>query len=146
MKLIDKKCAVGAALLLCIPGFALADGPKGCSYDTLRGQYVFTAAGFSRAADGSWFPKAIVEYMVVNGDGTLSVPAATIANRVNDGAVIQQPPGAVGAYSVNDDCTGTLHFTNGPSFNLLVAPKGDEFWMIQTNSNNVLQGNVKRLW
>jgi hypothetical protein len=133
-----KKWAVGVSLLICIPGIAAANGQKGCRHDMLRGQYVFTATGFSRAADGSWFPKAIVEYMDVKGDGTLSVPAATIANRANDGAV--------GAYSVNDDCTGTLHFTNGPSFNLFVAPRGDEFWMIQANPNNVLQGNVKRLW
>lgn len=141
-----KKWTVGISLIVCLPGIALANGPKGCKYDMLRGQYVFTATGFSRAADGSWFPKAIVEYMDVKGDGTLSVPAATIANRVNDGAVVQQPPGAVGSYAVNDDCTGTLLFVNGPSFNILVAPRGDEFWMIQTNPNNVLQGKVQRLW
>lgn len=146
MKHVIKNCTVGISLLLCIPGLALANGPKGCKHDMLKGQYIFTAAGFSRAADATWFPKAIVEYMDVKGDGTLSVPAATIANRTNDGAVVQQPPGAVGAYSINDDCTGTLQFTNGPSFNIFVAPRGDEFWMIQTNPNNVLQGNVKRLW
>jgi hypothetical protein len=142
-----KKWAVGVSLVICIPSIAVAHGPKGCKHDMLKGQYVFTATGFSRAdVNAPWFPKAIVEYMDVKGDGTLSVPAATIANRTNDGAVVQQPPGAVGAYSVNDDCTGTLQFTNGPSFNIFVAPRGDEFWMIQTNPNNVLQGNVKRLW
>jgi len=39
-----------------------------------------------------------------------------------------------------------LQFTNGPSFNIFAAPRGEEFWMIQTNPNNVLQGNVRRLW
>jgi len=146
MKQLITKCALGASLIICIPGLAVADGPKGCKHDMLRGQYVFTATGFSRAADGSWFPKAIVEYIDMKGDGTLSVPAATVANRANDGAVVQSPPGGVGAYSLNDDCTGTLQFTNGPSFNIFAAPRGEEFWMIQTNPNNVLQGNVKRLW
>jgi len=146
MKCLTKKCVLGVSLMIGIPGLALAQGPKGCKHDMLKGQYVFTATGFSRAADGSWFPKAIVEYIDMKGDGTLSVPAATVANRVNDGQVVQSPPGGVGAYTVHDDCTGTLQFTNGPSFNIFAAPRGDEFWMIQTNQNNVLQGNVKRLW
>jgi hypothetical protein len=146
MKRLFKQCAVAASLLLCLPGLAVAGGPKGCKHDMLKGQYVFTATGFSRAADGSWFPKAIVEYIELNGDGTLSVPAATVANRINDGAVVASPPGGVGVYSLNDDCTGTLQFNPGPSFSIFAAPRGDEFWMIQTNPNNVLQGNVKRLW
>jgi hypothetical protein len=146
MKRLVTKCVVGLSAMLCVPGLSVANGPKGCKHDMLKGQYVFTATGFSRAADGSWFPKAIIEHIDFKGDGTLSVPAATVANRTNDGAVVQSPPGGVGAYSVNDECTGTLQFTNGPSFNILVAPRGDELWMIQTNPNNVLQGNVKRLW
>jgi hypothetical protein len=142
-----KKCAVGVLLMICIPGIGMANGPKGCRHDMLRGHYVFTATGYSRAAaDGPWFPKAIVEYIDIKGDGTLSVPAATVANRINDGQVVQSPPGGVGSYSVNDDCTGIVQFSPGPSFNIFVAPRGDEFWMIQTNPNNVLQGNVKRLW
>jgi hypothetical protein len=146
MKSLITRSALGFSLMICIPGLATADGPRGCKHDMLKGQYVFTATGYSRAADGSWFPKAIVEYMDLKGDGSLIVPAATIANRTNDGAVVQQPPGTMGSYSVNDDCTGTLHFSPGPSFNIFVAPRGDEFWVIQTNPNNVLQGNVKRLW
>jgi hypothetical protein len=145
MKRLTTKCMLGVSLMICIPGLAVG-GPKGCKHDMLKGQYVFTATGYSRLADGSWFPKAIVEYIEMKGDGTLGVPAATVANRVNDGQVVQSPPGGVGAYSLNDDCTGTLQFTNGPSFNIFAAPRGDEFWMIQTNPNNVLQGNVKRLW
>ena len=141
-----KKCAVGAALLLCLPGLAVAAGPKGCKHDMLKGQYVFTATGFSRAMDGSWYPKAIVEYIEFDGNGNLTVPAATVANRSNDGAVTASPPGGIGVYSLADDCTGTLQFTPGPSFNIFVAPRGDEFWMIQTTPNNVFQGNVKRLW
>jgi hypothetical protein len=38
-----------------------------------------------------------------------------------------------------------LTFTSGPSFNLVIDPKGDEVWMIQTNPNNVLQGTAKRV-
>jgi len=145
MKRLTAKCVLGVSLMICIPGLAVA-GPKGCKHDMLKGQYVFTATGYSRFADGPCFPKAIVEYIEMKGDGTLSVPAATVANRANDGAVVPSTPGGMGSYSVTDECTGTLNFTNGPSFTIFVAPRGDEFWMIQTNPNNVLQGNVKRLW
>ena len=97
------------------------------------------------AATGVWLPKAIVEYIRFNGDGTLSVLAATVANPAGNGAVIQVPPGGTGVYTVDTGCTGTLSFTNGPSFNLVAGPKGDELWMIQTNPNNVLQGTVTRV-
>ena len=55
------------------------------------------------------------------------------------------PPGGTGTYTVEADCTGTLSFTGGPSFDIFVAPRGDDLWMIQTNPNNVFQGNVTRL-
>jgi hypothetical protein len=141
-----KKRFIGVALLNCLPGLALAAGPKGCKHDMLKGQYVFTATGFARAADGSWYPKGIVEYIELDGNGNLSVPAATVANRTNDGQVASSPPGGIGVYALADDCTGTLEFTPGPGFNILVAPRGDEFWMIQMTLNNAFQGNVKRLW
>ena len=146
MNELFKKCVIGVALLHYLPSLAMAAGPKGCKHDMLKGQYVFTATGFSRATDGSWYPKAIVEYIELDGSGNLTVPAATVANRINDGAVVASPPGGIGVYTLADDCTGTLQFTPGPIFTIFVAPRGDEFWMIQTTPNNVFQGNVKRLW
>jgi hypothetical protein len=142
------KCAVGIALILGAPGFAAAHGIKGCKHDMLRGQYVFTASGHTRAsADSPWVPKAIVEALSINGDGTLTTPAVTVANPFgNSGAVSSWAPGSAGVYTVSDDCTGTLQFTPGPSFNIYVAPRGDEFWLMQSNPNNVFQGTAKRLW
>ena len=125
-------------------GAAWADGAKQCSPATLSGTYVFSATGYGMPA-GVWAPKAIVEIIHFNGDGTLVVPAATVANRAGDGQVLPSPPNGTGTYTAIDNCTGTLTFTNGPSFNLAIDPKGDELWMIQTNPNNVLQGNVKRV-
>jgi hypothetical protein len=139
--------AAGLALLLGQPGLVAAQG-NGCRNDMLRGQYVFTATGHTRAsAADPWVPKAIIEFIYIQGDGTLSTPAVSAANAFgNSGSVSVTGPGNPGVYSVNDDCTGTVQFTPGPTFNIFVQPLGREFWMIQANPNNVFQGNVKRLW
>ena len=105
---------------------------------------MFGATGYGMPG-GVWAPKAIVEIIQFNGDGTLTVPAATVANRAGDGQVVASPPNGVGSYALDAGCTGTLVFHNGPSFNIAAAPKGDELWMIQTNPNNVLQGSAKRV-
>ncbi len=87
-----------------------------------------------------------------NGDGTLSMPAVTAANPFGDLGQILQPPagGAAGSYSINDDCTGTVQFSDANSVAFMIyvdPPKGDTIWMIQTNpANNVFQGSATRVW
>jgi hypothetical protein len=136
---------VAATALICgLSSTVVAKDGKDCSLRTLEGNYVFTASGHSLIA-GVWLPKAIVEYIHFNGDGTLSVSAATVANAAGNGAVTRSPPGGTGTYALDANCTGTLQFTPGPSFDIFVAPKGREFWMIQTNPNNAFQGHVKKV-
>ena len=118
-----------------------ADEDTTCMRHKLDGLYVFSATGYTIVA-GVAQPKAIVELIRFNGNGTLSVPAAT---RSINGVVAASPPGGTRTYTVEADCTGTLSFTGGPSFDIFVAPRGDDLWMIQTNPNNVFQGNVTRL-
>ena len=144
MKMMTKQKLIIAIFALGVTGLAQADqddNDGGCSLSTLRGLYIFTASGFN-IVSGVAQPKAIVEVIRFNGDGTLTVPAAT---RSVNGVVAQSPPGGTGTYTVNPGCTGTLAFTGGPSFDLFIPPKGDELWMIQTNQNTVFQGNVVRV-
>ena|SRR5438477_10840048 len=137
-----KQTVVGATLALGVSGVSLADSAnQGCALDTLDGLYIFSASGYNIVA-GVAQPKAIVEAIRFNGDGTLTVPAAT---RSINGLVAQSPPGGTGTYTVDAGCTGTLAFTGGPSFDLFIALKGDELWMIQTNQNTVFQGNVVKV-
>jgi len=75
-----------------------------------------------------------------NGDGTLSVPAATLSA---NGVIIRSLPGGLGTYSVEDDCTGTIAF-NGPTFDTVISRDGDTLLMIQTNPNTVFQGTAAR--
>jgi len=139
---MKKKLAV-IALLCCVSGTALAHD-KECSLASLKGDYVFSASGHSLIA-GVWQPKAIVEYIHFNGDGTLTVTAATVANAGNSGNVTQSPPGGTGTYVLDANCKGSLQFTPGPTFDIFAAPRGKALWMIQTNPGNVFQGQVKRV-
>jgi hypothetical protein len=154
-KCLLTKCAAAIPLILCLPGFTAAAPTQRCTDNVLEGQYVFTASGFTRpptSVPGTpWVPKAIVEVLHFNGDGTLSTPALTAANPFGDlGNVLQPPAGAPGSYSINDDCTGTVQFFDAASvaFKIYVdPPRGDTIWMIQINPvNNVFQGTATRVW
>src|ERR1700736_1714847 len=130
MNKFARQAITGAVIALGASGVSMAeDGKKECAPDTLDGLYIFSAAGFNIVA-GAAQPKAIVELIRFNGDGTLTVPAAT--HSIN-GVVAQSLPGGTGTYTVDVGCTGTLAFTHGPTFDLFISRKGDELWMIQTD-------------
>jgi hypothetical protein len=98
-----------------------------------------------------WVPKAIVEVLHFNGDGTLTTPALAVANPFGDlGNVLVPPAGAPGEYSVNPDCTGTVHFFDASNVTFFVyvePPRGDTITMIQSSpANNVFQGSARRVW
>ena len=120
---------VVAAMAFGMSGTAQADPPaESCSAHTLRGSYLFATHGWN-IVGGVAVPKAIVEGIDFNGDGTLVSPFATVS--IN-GTIIRSS-GSVGFYTVEADCTGTLTFTGGPSFDIFVQPgDGKQVWMIQT--------------
>lgn len=130
------KIVIAGATALAMSNSALAG--NSCALNTLHGTYVFTATGFNVAA-GVTQTKAIVEVVTFNGDGTLSVPAAT---RSVDGVLSRTPPGGTGTYTVDAGCTGTVAFA-GPTFDTFVSPKGERLWMIQSNSGAVFQGTAE---
>jgi hypothetical protein len=115
--------------------------PETCSVNTLKGSYLFATHGWNIVA-GVAVPKAIVEGINFNGDGTLVSPFATVS--IN-GTIIHSS-GSPGSYTVNADCTGTLTFTGGPSFDIFVDPNGQQLWMIQTGpAPAVFEGIATRL-
>ena len=149
------KCAATLPLLFGFAGLAAAaDQNKQCDVGTLNGLYVFTASGFTRppaSVPGTpWTPKAILELLNFNGDGTLTSPGVILANPFGDlGNILQPGAGANGVYSVNDDCSGLMHFgdANGVEWKFFVDPSGGgRLWMIQTNpANNVFQSVATRV-
>ena len=139
---------LAAAMALGISDVALANDK--CGINTLHGFYVFSATGFIiPAAPASAQPKAIVELIRFNGDGSLDVPGAT---RSLNGVITQVPGGGTGSYTLatlvpaDRGCVGTLTFLpSGPHFDLFLPLDGKEIWMIQTDANNVFQGTASKL-
>jgi hypothetical protein len=138
---------LATAIWLGLSGVALANDK--CGVNTLRGLYVFSANGFTiPAPPASAQPKAIVELIRFNGDGTLDVPGATVSL---NGVIIQVPGGGTGSYTLaplvppDRACVGTLTFSPFLHFDLFLPLDGHEIWMIQTDAGNVLQGTVTKL-
>ena len=123
-----------------------AEHRHACNESVLAGLYVFNATGFNVAA-GVAVPKAIVEFIRFNGDGTLSVPAAT---RSVNGIITRSPANGVGTYAIAPDCTGTVTFgPPGPTFDVFIVPGGEAIRLIQltdpTQAGPVLQGSAHRI-
>lgn len=113
-----------------------------CGLYTLRGSYLFATHGWN-IVGGIAQPKAVLEGIDFNGDGTLVSPFATVSN---NGTIIHSTA-SPGVYTVNADCTGTVTFTPGPSFDIFVEPTGKQIWMIQTGGlvPAVFEGTATRV-
>jgi hypothetical protein len=120
---------VAVAMAFGMSGTTQATPPApSCYAHTLRGSYLFAAHGWN-IVGGVAVPKAIVEGIDFDGEGTLISPFATVSINGN----IIRSSGGLGLYTVEADCTGTLTFTGGPSFDIFVQPgDGKQIWMIQT--------------
>jgi len=132
-----------AAGLVAIAGLSLSgtlaasndDGPRerGCTLATLKGRYLFAfSATLLPPAFGVTqpTPSNAAGFNVLNGDGTgTDTVTLTIA-----GHVVLQNVVVPTSYAVNADCTGTytVLVPNGPSFDLFIAPDGDQFASIAT--------------
>jgi hypothetical protein len=130
-----------ALLMTGAAGAQTGDQDNQCSVKTLKGSYVLTASGYT-IAGGVAQPKAIVELIEFNGDGTLTVSGGTLSN---NGAIIPIAPNGIGDYQIGPDCNGSLVFIPGPSFNLYIERDGKGGWAIQTGPGaNVFLGALTR--
>jgi hypothetical protein len=111
------------------PAVAQTQSPaQTCGAHTLRGLYIFATHGWN-IVSGVAQPKAIVEGIDFNGDGTLTSPFATVS--IN-GVILRFGAGS-GSYTVDPDCTGTIAFAGGITYDIFVDPRGGkQLWMIQT--------------
>jgi hypothetical protein len=133
--------ALSAGLALSPAAMATDDDVVTCGLKTLRGVYQFRASGFN-IANGVAVPKAIIEMLVFDGQGNVLTPAVSVS--VN-GTILQPPQGNPGTYTVDADCTGTLTFGDGPSFDLHIAPYSKAINLLQTNPGTVMQGSAVRV-
>ena len=137
---------LGLAMTIAISGTARADGDGrfgGCGLQTLHGSYVFNPHGFN-IVNGAAQPIAVFEGIDFNGDGTLTVPFATVS--VN-GLILHFPPGGTGTYTLDQSCEGTLTF-DGPNpinYDISVRSYGRQIEMIETDANSVLNGTAEKV-
>ena len=134
------RVALAAGLLaiagLCLSGTLAAsndDGPRGCTLATLKGRYLFAfSATLLPPAFGVTqpTPSNAAGFNILNGDGT---GTDTVTLTIG-GHVVLENVAAPTSYTVNADCTGalTVLVPNGPSFDLFIAPDGEQFASIAT--------------
>jgi hypothetical protein len=152
-KMIMSSLALACALISLVAAMALGTSDVAradsrlvatCGVQTLRGLYVFNAHGWN-IVGGVALPKALMEGLTFNGDGTVVTPFATAS--IN--GMIFHFSGVTGSYTVNPDCTGTLSFSIGHSWDLFVDPSGKQLWKIQTHDASgagpVFEGTATRV-
>jgi hypothetical protein len=108
-----------------------------CTLATLKGRYLFATSGpiLPPAFDVTEStPGASAGFHIFNGDGT-GTDIVTV--RVN-GAIALENVVVPISYTVNADCTGTytVLIEGGPTFDIFVAPNGQEIATISTNPGN----------
>jgi hypothetical protein len=128
--------AMAALMMLATLGPAQAkdDDVKQCSVATLHGLYIFHASGFN-IVGGVAQPKAIVEVIQFNGDGSIVGGKVTVSL---NGVILGSPGGSTGTYTVQADCTGEIKFLDGganPKFDLFIGAKPSQLYMIQTSQS-----------
>ena len=149
------RCAATFPLILCFSGFAAADPTNKCNDNILRGQYVFTATGFTRPSnEWAWHP--------LGSQGDPRSPpfqrrrhaehaSGHCRKPVRRPRHIVQPPsgGGNGAHRSTTTAPESCKFAdaNSVTFKIYVdPPQGDTIWMIQTNPlNNVFQGTATKV-
>jgi hypothetical protein len=123
-------CALVCLAATMAPGTsatARAEADRHCNVGMLRGLYVWTFDGYENFG-GDLVPKAIMQGLWFNGDGTTFNPFGTVNI---GGTIIIDATGGVGTYTVAADCTSTLSITGGPSFNIYVGPGAQRVWTTQ---------------
>ena len=105
-----------------------------CSAGMLRGLYLWTFDGYAKVG-GTLVPKAVMQGLRFNGDGTTFNPFGTVNI---GGTIIFDGTGGPGIYTVNPDCTGTLTPGPGisPTFNIYVGPGAQQVWTLETSNPN----------
>ena len=127
-------CALVCLAATMAPGTsatARAEVDRHCSVEMLRGLYLWTFDGYQNFG-GNFVPKAVMQGLRFNGDGTTFNPFGTVNI---GGTVIIDATGGVGTYTVAADCTGTLSITGAPTFNIYVGPGAQKVWTLETSPN-----------
>src|SRR3712207_1810351 len=123
---------IGAGVLSVGTGYAkdenAKDGDAGakCSEATLDERYLFAYDGFVIKGNEK-VPFASSGYEVFDGNGHVKGVAST-----NENGKITRNERFSGTYTVKEDCTGTVTYTDGTRYDGFVAPDGSMLTFVQT--------------
>jgi hypothetical protein len=122
------------------------DSKATCSEATLHGTYLFAYDGVEiKENNHDHAPFAVAGYEVYDGKGKVNA----IFSASTEGE-ISRNESLSGTYTVNEDCTGTVSYTDGTRYDQFIAPDGRLFTFVQTNPGVVAagfepQGTAKRV-
>jgi hypothetical protein len=142
-----------AAGLVAIAGLSLSgtlaasndEGPRECTLATLKGRYLFAfsttllppAFGVTQPT-----PSNAAGFNILNGDGT---GTDTVTLSIG-GHIVLENVVVPTSYTVNADCTGayTVLVPDGASFDLFIAPDGEQFASIATGPPGNTGSDISR--
>ena len=127
-------CALVCLAATMVPGTTTTAGAAAdahCDARMLRGLYLWSFDGYAKFGE-NFVPKAIMQGLRFNGDGTTFNPFGTVNI---GGTFIFDVTGGPGTYTVAADCTGTLSITGAPTFNIYVGPGAQQVWTLETSPN-----------
>jgi hypothetical protein len=133
---IQRNCAAVrlAIFALATIGGLRAQGLRGCSNQTIAGQYAFTITGSILAPAAVAGPVAGVAMTTFDGFGNLT----QVDHVVHNGVVpVEAWRPATGTYSVNPDCTGTFTFTPMPTDSADAGPALTVFFVIDQSGAEI---------
>ena len=120
-----------------------AQAETGCSANTLKGRFEFTATGFLVAPSPIAGTFAAIGAQSFDGKGNTEGASSVSVNGATERVTLR------GLYSVNPDCTGGMTLTFLPSglvqhFDLIVSPNGTEIRGIRTDVGVVGTGTYRK--
>jgi len=136
--------AIGTGLLISVGHLTVERGyaeekehATNCTLDTLKGRYLFALTGtLFPPAEAAESVEARAGSRIFHGDGTGTFIATTNVN----GKITNADGHGDLSYTVNADCTGTLHILPagaGANQEIFIAPNGDGMTVIATGNGHV---------
>ena len=123
-------------MTICLVGSAGAFPGPSCTRAALRGQYTYTAAGIDN--DGNAIAETGID--LYKGDGTMTGEYSG-----STAGVIVSNSTYTGTYTVSANCSGTLTLNDGSHYDFYMAPSGDSFNWIETDTGYTFQGPETRV-
>src|SRR5215468_4512869 len=143
MRHMNLTLTLSTAVLVMLVCTANAKAETGCSDNTLKGRFTFTATGFLVAPSPITGPFAAIGAQSFDGKGNTEGASSVSVNGAAERVILR------GLYSVNPDCTGGMTLTFLPSglvqhFDLIVSPNGREIRGIRTDVGVVGTGTYRQ--